>query len=72
MHGNRIGGVKMIKELVTKNRSYRRFDEKVSISTQTLKELIDLARLSPSAANLQPFKYSSLMRQSLMKRFLKI
>lgn len=47
----------MIKELVRKNRSYRRFDESESIPYETLRELVDLARLSPSAANLQPLKY---------------
>lgn len=47
----------MIKDLVIRNRSYRRFDETVKISTETLKDLVDLARLSPSARNLQPLKY---------------
>jgi nitroreductase len=46
-----------IRELVLKNRSYRRFDEKAPISVETLKDLVDLARLSPSAANLQPLRY---------------
>jgi nitroreductase len=46
-----------IKELVIKNRSIRRFKENESISVETLRELIDLARLSPSAANKQPLKY---------------
>jgi nitroreductase len=43
--------------MVIRNRSYRRFDESCEISRQTLEELVDLARLSPSAANLQPLKY---------------
>ena len=47
----------MIKDLITKNRSYRRFHEDVPIERQTLVELVDLARLSASAANLQPLKY---------------
>jgi len=47
----------MIKDLILKNRSYRRFYEEFNIEENTLKELIDLARLSPSAANLQPLKY---------------
>lgn len=46
-----------IKELVLKNRSYRRFDENEPISAETLRELVDLGRLSPSAANLQPLRY---------------
>lgn len=49
--------VKLLKELILKNRSYRRFFQDVAVSTETLQELIDLARLSPSAANRQPLKY---------------
>jgi len=47
----------MIRELVTKNRSYRRFHQEVPVELATLRELVDLARLSASAANLQPLKY---------------
>jgi len=47
----------MIKELIAKNRSYRRFFEETTIEYDTLRELVDLARLSASAANLQPLKY---------------
>ncbi len=46
-----------IKELVIKNRSVRRFKEDESILKEILEEWIDLARLSPSAANKQPLKY---------------
>ncbi len=44
-------------ELVLKNRTYRRFFENVPIEHETLRQLVDLARLSGSAANLQPLKY---------------
>ena len=47
----------MIKDLITRNRSYRRFYQEVSIERETLRELVDLARLSASAANLQPLRY---------------
>jgi nitroreductase len=47
----------MLKELVKKNRSYRRFDEKHIISIETLEELVDLTRFAPSAANFQPLRY---------------
>ena len=47
----------MLKDLILKNRSYRRFDENISIPEDTLKEFIDLARLSASGANRQPLKY---------------
>jgi nitroreductase len=48
----------MIKDLVLRNRSYRRFYQDVPISLETLKELVDLARLSASGANRQPLKYA--------------
>jgi nitroreductase len=44
-------------DLIFKTRSYRRFDESYHIDTKTLETLIDLARLSASAANRQPLKY---------------
>ncbi|MEN6616306.1 MAG: nitroreductase family protein [Syntrophorhabdus sp.] len=46
-----------ILELVTKSRSYRRFYQNVPVTTDQLKDLVELARLSPSAKNLQPLKY---------------
>lgn len=47
----------MLKELIIRNRSYRRFDQSKQVEFDTLKELVDLARLSPSGRNLQPYKY---------------
>ena len=47
----------MLRDLVIKNRSYRRFFQEQAIEIDTLRELVDLARLSASAANLQPLKY---------------
>jgi len=47
----------MLHNLVTKNRSYRRFDESAKISVEQLKAWIDLARLSASGRNAQPLKY---------------
>ncbi len=47
----------MIRDLVLKNRSYRRFYQDTNIELETLRELVDLARLSPSAANRQAIKY---------------
>jgi nitroreductase len=47
----------MIRDLVLKNRSYRRFYEEVDIKLDILKELVDLARHSASAMNAQPLKY---------------
>lgn len=47
----------MLRDLILKNRSYRRFDETSAVDVKTLRELVDLARLSPSGANLQPLKF---------------
>jgi nitroreductase len=47
----------MIKDLIIKNRSVRRFRENVAVERETLRELVDLGRLSASGANLQPLKY---------------
>lgn len=47
----------MIRDLVEKTRSYRRFHQDHIIELETLKELVDLARLSAAAGNLQPLKY---------------
>lgn len=47
----------MFKDLVQRNRSYRRFYQDVPVERTLLVELVDLARLTPSAANRQPLKY---------------
>lgn len=46
-----------LRELVLKTRSYRRFFEDVPVPRETLRELVDLARQTASAANRQPLKY---------------
>jgi nitroreductase len=47
----------MLKEIVKKNRSYRRFYEDHKISREELIDLVELAKYSGSAKNLQPLKY---------------
>ena len=47
----------MIKHLVINNRSRRRFYQEHEVTLGVLRELVDLARLSASAANMQPLKY---------------
>jgi len=47
----------MIRDLILKNRSYRRFYQNHKIDESTLRELVDLARMSGSGANKQPLKY---------------
>lgn len=46
-----------LRNLILRNRSYRRFDQSYSISRDTLLELVELARATASAANRQPLKY---------------
>jgi nitroreductase len=53
----RLGGSLVLSDLVKRNRSYRRFHEEHIISRETLLQLIDLARLSPSGANRQTLRY---------------
>ena len=47
----------MLRDLVIKTRSCRRFNQAVAVEKQTLVELVDLARLSASGMNKQPLKY---------------
>lgn len=47
----------MIDDLIRQTRSTRRFVQSEAVSTETLRELVNLARLSPSASNKQPLKY---------------
>ena len=47
----------MIADLIKKNRSFRRFYQDHVLDIETLTDLVDLARLSASAANLQPLRY---------------
>ncbi|MBU4345300.1 MAG: nitroreductase family protein [Proteobacteria bacterium] len=47
----------MIADLIKKNRSCRRFYQNHAVSLKALKCMVNLARLSASAANLQPLNY---------------
>lgn len=47
----------LIKDLIYKNRSYRRFHQNEAIPMETLRSLVDLARHSASGGNLQSLKY---------------
>ncbi len=47
----------MLKDLIQKNRSYRRFQQDHPVDMTDLRELVDLARLSASASNRQPLKF---------------
>ena len=52
----------MLKDLVYKCRSYRRFYENIRISEEELKDLVDLARMTASTANSQALKYHLVTR----------
>lgn len=47
----------MIEELIARNRSCRRFYEHHAVTKETLRSLVNLARLSASAANRQPLRF---------------
>lgn len=47
----------MLRDLIEKTRTCRRFKQDEPVSTETLRELVDLTRLTPSAGNAQPLRY---------------
>lgn len=47
----------MLHDIVLANRSYRRFSQDERMDESALRELVMLARFTPSAGNLQPLKY---------------
>jgi nitroreductase len=52
---------------VLSRRSIRRFQQK-RVETETLKKLVNAARLAPSAANLQPIEYFVITDRNLCSR----
>lgn len=52
----------MLRELVIKNRTYRRFDQETVIVEQQLRDWVDLARMTSSGQNNQPLKYFFILR----------
>ena len=57
----------MIEELIKKRRTIRKFKNQ-KISTIQLKKYIDLARLAPSGANLQPLKYAIINSKEMVDK----
>lgn len=47
----------MLIDLVLKNRSYRRFDNKIAVPHEVLEHLAELARICPSGRNQQALKF---------------
>ncbi len=48
----------MIRNLIIRNRSYRRFDSSIQLTEEQISKWIDLARMSSSGRNMQPLKYA--------------
>lgn len=55
----------MLRDLLLKNRSYRRFCQEVRITGQELTELVELTRLCASGRNAQPLKYVLVTEEAL-------
>lgn len=60
----------MLKDLITKSRSYRSFDESVKISRDQLLDWVDHARFSPSSINLQMLKFRIVYKKEECKKVL--
>lgn len=58
----------MLKELILRNRSCRRYYQDRRVSLDTLWELVDLARLAPSGYNRQGLKYLLANEAALNRR----
>ena len=56
----------LFRELVTKCRSYRRFDGNVPVPEAVVRELVELACYVPSSRNLQPLKYIAVCEPALV------
>ena len=48
----------MFRDLLIKTRSYRNFDRSVGVQIQTLADIVEMTRYTPSTANTQPVKYA--------------
>lgn len=62
----------MLLDLLKKNRSYRGYDESVEIDRETLEELVDCARYTPSSVNMQPLKYYLVQKREETSRIQKL
>ena len=60
----------MIKDLIKKNRSYRRFFAEKAVDTETLVSIVDEARFCPSACNSQPWKMYCCVDEQVKKKVL--
>jgi nitroreductase len=58
----------ILRDLVTKSRSFRRFDERFEVAGIALRELVELACFTPSAANRQPLRYLAVSGSDAMDK----
>jgi nitroreductase len=61
----------MIRDLIIKNRSYRRFDSTQKISFIQIKKWIELARFSASGRNMQALKYVINIEEEINNKIFK-
>ncbi len=59
----------MIKELIYQNRTCRTFDESRRITKEELLSMVDCARVSPAAMNIQPLSYRLVYERAELTQF---
>ncbi len=62
--------VDMLKELLSKTRTCRSFDEGRRVTREELLDMVDSTRFVPSSVNLQPFCYRLIYEANEVKAFL--
>jgi nitroreductase len=58
----------MLRDLVRKSRSVRRFDQQLELSAEELQQLVETVRYCPSGANRQPLRYLLVHERALVER----
>lgn len=61
-----------ILELAQKNRSYRKFKEQEAVTTEQLRDFVNVARFAASSVNLQPLRYLLSNEKEKIRLFLPI
>lgn len=61
----------MLKELLIKNRSIRKFDKSVRITKEELSEMVECTRYCPSSANLQALKFKVVLDENECEKVFK-
>lgn len=58
----------MLRDLILKNRSYRRFNNQIKLRPEQIETWIDLARFTASGRNMQPLKYAVVTHPLLCEK----